>query len=64
MLIVCVKYGLGDRSAREAMQTPEVLEQVKFLLHTYEHSETQQAKNQSRAPISYEFLWQSLGITP
>jgi len=46
------------------MQTPEGLEQVKFLLHTYEHSETQQAKDQSRAPISYEFVWQSLGITP
>jgi len=55
---------LGDRSPREAMQTPEGLEQVKFLLNTYEHGEAQQAKDQSRALISYEFLWQSMGLTP
>ena len=53
---------LGDRTPCEAIQTPEGLEQVKFLLHTYEHGEAQQAKDQNRAPVSYEFLWQSLGI--
>jgi len=55
---------LGDRTPREATQTPEGLEQVKFLLHTYEHGEAQQAKAQNRIPVSYEFLWQSVGITP
>ncbi|MGD0959997.1 MAG: SEC-C metal-binding domain-containing protein [Methylomonas sp.] len=55
---------LGDRTPRKAIQTPEGLEQVKFLLHTYEHGEAQQAKAQHRAPVSYEFLWQSVGITP
>jgi hypothetical protein len=55
---------LGDRTPREAIQTPEGLKQVKFLLHTYEHGEAQQAKAQHRAPVSYDFLWQSLGITP
>jgi hypothetical protein len=40
------------------------LEQVKFLLHTYEHGEIQQAKNQQRPPVSYDFLWRELGITP
>ncbi len=55
---------LNDRTPREAIQTPEGLEQVKFLLHTYENSEAQQAKIQKRAPVSYDFLWQSLGITP
>ncbi len=55
---------LGDRTPHEAIQTPEGLEQVKFLLHTYEHGEAQQAKAQHRAPVSYEFLWQSVGITP
>ncbi len=53
----------NDRTPRETIQTPEGLEQVKFLLHTYEHGEAQQAKAQHRAPVSYEFLWQSLGIT-
>jgi hypothetical protein len=55
---------LGDRTPRKAIQTPEGLEQVKFLLRTYEHGEAQQAKAQHRAPVSYEFLWQSVGITP
>ena len=55
---------LGDRTPREAIQTQEGLEQVKFLLHTYEHGEAQQAKAQHRTPVSYEFLWQSVGITP
>ena len=55
---------LGDRTPHEAIQTPEGLEQVKFLLHTYEHGEAQQAKAQHRAPVSYDFLWQLVGITP
>ena len=55
---------LDDRTPREAIKTPEGLEQVKFLLHTYEHGETQQARAQHREPVSYDFLWQALGITP
>ena len=55
---------LGDRTPRETIQTPEGLEQVKFLLRTYEHGEAQQAKAQHRPPISYDFLWQAVGITP
>ena len=54
---------LGDITPRKAIQTPEGLEQVKFLLHTYEHDEAQQAKAQHRLQVSYEFLWQSVGIT-
>jgi hypothetical protein len=54
---------LGDRTPRETIQTPEGLEQVKFLLRTYEHGEAQQAKAQHRPPISYDFLWQAVGIT-
>jgi hypothetical protein len=55
---------LNDQTPREAIKTPEGLEQVKFLLHTYEHGEAQQAKAQHRPPVSYEFLWQSVGIAP
>ena len=55
---------LNHRTPREAIQTPEGLEQVKFLLHTYEHGEIQQAKHQHRPPVSYDFLWRELGITP
>jgi SEC-C motif len=55
---------LGGLTPREAIQTPEGLEQVKFLLHTYEHGEAQLARDQSRDPVSYGFLWQTLGIKP
>ena len=55
---------LGNKTPREAIETAEGLEQVKFLLHTYEHGEMQQAKDQHRAPVSYDFLWRELGIKP
>jgi hypothetical protein len=55
---------LDGRTPREAIKTQEGLERVKFLLHTYEHGEMQQAKQQHRAAVSYEFLWRELGITP
>ena len=55
---------LGDRTPREAIETPEGLEQVKFLLHSYEHGEVRQAKAQHRQPVSYDFLWRQLGIQP
>ena len=55
---------LDDRTPREAIKTPEGLEQVKFLLHTYEHGEAQQAQDQHRPPVSYDFLWHKLGIAP
>jgi hypothetical protein len=55
---------LDGKTPREAIKTPAGLEQVKFLLHTYEHGELQQAKDQHRSPISFDFLWQELGIAP
>lgn len=53
---------LKQQSPREAIQTPEGLQQVIFILHTYEHGEAQQAQSQQRTPVSYDFLWQSLGL--
>ena len=38
--------------------------EVIFCELPYEHGEGQQAKAQHRLPVSYEFLWQSVGITP
>ena len=55
---------LDNQSPREAIETPEGLEQVKFLLHTYEHGEAAQAKQQNRQPVSFDFLWDDLGISP
>jgi SEC-C motif-containing protein len=55
---------LGNRTPREAIKTPEGLERVKYLLHTYERSEARQSKDQRRLPASYDFLWRELGIIP
>ena len=55
---------LDNRTPREAIKTSEGLEQVKFLLHSYEHGEAKQAKAQQRNPVSYDFLWRELGIMP
>ncbi len=53
---------LDDRTPREAIETPEGLERVKYLLRTYEQSEARQSKDQQRRPVSYDFLWRELGI--
>ena len=53
---------LDNRTPREAIKTPEWLERVKYLLHTYEQSEAWQSKDQRRMPVSYDFLWSELGI--
>ena len=55
---------LGNRTPREAINTPEGLERVKYLIHTYEQSEARQSKDQRRMPASYDFLWRELGIIP
>ncbi len=55
---------LDGKTPREAIQTRQGLEQVKLLLHTYEHGERKQAENQLRPAVSYDFLWHELGITP
>ena len=53
---------LGDKTPRQAIATPAGLERVKGLLRQYESGETEMAQRDGRAPLSYEFLWNSLGI--
>lgn len=55
---------LNDLTPLEAIRTKRGLAKVKDLIHTYEHSEAQQAKAQNRPVISYDFLWERLGLTP
>jgi len=54
---------LNHKTPRQAIQTSAGLERVKGLLRSYEASEASQAKQQGRAETSYDFLWQSLGLT-
>lgn len=53
---------LDNRSPRELMATPAGLERVKGLLRGYEANEARLAADQGRAPVSFQFLWDALGI--
>ena len=54
---------LAGKTPRQAIDTPAGLERVKGLLRLYEASEKQQAAQQGRRTISFDFLWQALGIS-
>ena len=53
---------LENKTPRQAMQTPAGLERVKGLIRGYEAAEMRQAEEQNRPMISYQFLWDALGI--
>jgi Protein of unknown function (DUF2384) len=50
------------RTPRQEMQTVAGLERVKGLLRQYEDGEARQAKQQKRTIVSYQFLWDELGL--
>lgn len=54
---------LANKTPRQAITTPAGLERVKGLLRSYEASEMRQAAQQGRRTISFDFLWQALGIS-
>lgn len=54
---------LDHKTPRQVFKTSAGLERVKGLLRSYESSEAAQAAQQGRTEISYDFLWQALGIT-
>lgn len=54
---------LDNKTPRQAIQTTAGLERVKGLLRSYESSETQQAQQQGRTPVSYDFLWAAIGLS-
>jgi hypothetical protein len=55
---------LDNKTPRQAIQTAAGLERVKGLLRSYEFSEAQQAAQQRRPQVSYDFLWEAVGVTP
>jgi hypothetical protein len=53
---------LAGKTPRQAIATAAGLERVKGLLRSYEDGEERMAAQQGRARISYQFLWDALGI--
>lgn len=53
---------LGGKTPRQAIETPAGRERVKGLLRSYEDGEREQAAQQGRRQISYDFLWQAIGL--
>jgi hypothetical protein len=53
---------LGGLTPRQAIATPAGLERVKGLLREYEDGERRQSAAQGRPAMSYQFLWDALGI--
>jgi hypothetical protein len=54
---------LSERTPRQAIATAAGLERVKGLLREYEEGERRQSASQGRPAFSYQFLWDTLGIT-
>ena len=53
---------LNGQTPRQAIASEAGLERVKGLLRSYEDGEAQQAGQQGRREISYQFLWDDLGL--
>jgi hypothetical protein len=53
---------LNGQTPRQAIGSPAGLERVKGLLRSYEDGEVRMAAEQQRAEISYQFLWDELGL--
>lgn len=53
---------LNGKTPRQAIETASGLERVKGLLRSYEDGEERMAAQQGRARISYQFLWDALGL--
>lgn len=53
---------LNGQNPRQAIATAAGLERVKGLLRSYEDGEAQMAAQQGRGEISYQFLWDELGL--
>ena len=54
---------LNGQTPRQAIASAAGLERVKGLLRSYEDGEAQQAAQQGRPEISYQFLWDDLGLS-
>lgn len=53
---------LGNKTPRQAVRTPEGREDVIGLLKLYERGEERAAREEGRAPASFRFLWEAVGL--
>ena len=53
---------IEQATPRQAIASAAGLERVKGLLRSYQDGEAQQAAQQGRREISYQFLWDDLGL--
>jgi len=53
---------LKDKTPREAVSTEEGRLDVAELLRTYEVSEARNAEDDDRPPVSFDFLWEQVGL--
>ncbi|MCP5243281.1 MAG: SEC-C domain-containing protein [Burkholderiales bacterium] len=53
---------LDGKTPRQAIKTSAGLERVKGLLRMYEAQEREQAAQEGRQAVSFDFLWEALGI--
>jgi hypothetical protein len=53
---------LNGQTPRQAIGNATGLERVKGLLRSYQDGEAHMAAQQGRAQVSYQFLWDDLGL--
>ena len=54
---------LDNKTPRQAIQSAAGMERVKGLLRSYEFSEKEQARQQGRTEVSFDFLWAAIGLS-
>jgi hypothetical protein len=53
---------LGDKTPKEAAKSRQGLQDLAELIRTYEISEAHKAKAENRPPVSFDFLWDQVGL--
>jgi hypothetical protein len=55
---------LGGKTPKKAVRTRQGRQDVAELIRSYEVSEAQKAETEDRAPVSFDFLWEQVGLRP
>ena len=55
---------LGGKTPKKAVRTQKGRQDVAELIRSYEVSEADKAEAEDRAPVSFDFLWEQVGLRP